>query len=246
MCVLVAMASAGVARATDQPPLRGKIVAYSSGSAFAILDPNEKLRRIKLTGIDAPGTRQPFGRQSLQLASEWLGQAALEIRVDKTAADQRIHGRVMRDGRDVGLQLLEAGLAWCDPDDSASLPDQIRETYAQACVQAKSQRRGLWRDPNPVPPWEHRRIPQFDPLPAGERAPARNCKEIGYQTLQCEDGRTYRIVGSQVIGSDGTVYSRRGNTVTGSDGNSYEQQGTSIYGTDGSVCRSRGRRVDCY
>ena len=127
-----------------------------------------------------------------------------------------------------------------------ALPAEVREKYTQECVQAKAQRRGIWLDANPTPPWEHRKIPQFAPLPGTERPAGKGCQEIGYQTLQCDDGKTYRIVGSQVLGSDGTIYSRRGNTVTGSDGNRFEQQGTSIYGTDGTVCRTRGKRIDCF
>jgi len=233
-------------QAADIEVMRGSIVAYNSGSAFAILDANEKLRRVKLSGVDAPERRQPYAAQAQQLASEWLGRSPFEIQVDYAGADQRIHGRVLRDGQDVGLRLLEAGLAWCDPTDSAKLPSELRDAYSRACAQAKSKQRGLWRDPNPTPPWEHRKIPQFDPLPSGGSTPPKGCQEIGYQTLQCEDGKTYRIVGNQVLGSDGTVYSRRGNTTTGTDGSRYEHQGTSIYGSDGSVCRSRGRRVDCY
>lgn len=245
LACLVGLAPLAQAQNAEQN-LRAKIVAYASGSAFAVLDGGEKLRRVKLSGVDAPEQRQAYAQQARQLAAEWLGSGPIEIVVDKTDKDQRIHGRVTRDGRDVGLQLLEAGLAWCDPDDAAILSAAVRETYQQACDAAKKQRRGLWRDANPMPPWEHRKIPQFDPLPGSERAPGKQCQEIGYQTLQCDDGKTYRSVGSQIIGSDGTVYTRRGNTITGTDGNHFEQQGTSSYGSDGSICRSRGRRVDCY
>lgn len=240
------MASVTQADATPSPVLRAKVAAYSSGTSFAVLDAAEKLKRIKLTGADAPEKTQRFAAQSRQLASEWLGGGPIEITVDKTDKDQRIYGRVTIDGRDVGLALIEAGLAWCDPADAASLPPQVREAYGQACALAKTQRRGLWQDTHPTPPWEHRKLPQFDPLPSANRSPGKRCEDIGYQTLQCDDGKTYRSVGNQVISSYGTVYSRRGNSVTGSDGNRYEQQGTSIYGTDGTVCRSRGRRVACY
>jgi len=222
------------------------MVAYGSGSAFAVLDQDEKLKRIKLSGVDAPEQRQRFGPQAKLLAAEWLGTGAFDVTVDRTDKDGRIHGRVVVDGHDVGFELIKAGLAWCDPDDIAQVPPSVREKYQQECIHAKAQHRGLWLGQSPTPPWEHRKIPQFEPIPGTEAPARRSCKEIGYQSVQCDDGKTYRVVGNRVLGSDGTIYTRRGNTLTDSDGNRFEQQGTSIYGTDGTVCRTRGQHTDCY
>lgn len=226
--------------------VRGKVVAYSSGTAFAVLDPDEKLKRIKLTGVDAPERRQRFAAQARQLASEWLGRSAIQIRVDGSDKDGRTHGRVEVDGRDVGLSLLNAGLAWCDPSDESMLPPPVRESYQAACAKAKAGRQGLWRDANPVPPWEYRKVPEFDPPPSPGPGSSRSCRDIGYQTVQCDDGTTYRSFGDEIRGSDGTVYTRRGRTLTGDDGSHFTQQGTSTYGADGTVCRSRGRQTLCY
>jgi endonuclease YncB( thermonuclease family) len=245
VCALACLAAAAV-HAQNSPGelLQAKVVAYASATAFAVLDPDRRLKRIKLTGVDAPEKKQRFAQQAQRLSSDYLGADTVLIAVDAVGPDERVHGRVTIEGRDLGLTLLEAGLAWCDPADSERLPAALRSAYSHACDQARTQRRGLWQDAHPLPPWEYRRIPQFDPPPG--RAQEKHCREIGYQSLQCDDGTRYRGVGSQVIGSDGSVYSRRGNTVTGSDGRRFEIQGSRSYGTDGSVCRTRGRLVDCY
>jgi len=245
LCCLV-LASHAAAQSTPATILRARVVAIASGTAFAVLDADEKLRRIKLTGVDAPERRQRFAPEASKLASEWLGANPIDIVVDAVGEDNRLHGRVRTDGRDVGLALIEAGLVWCDPHDEHHLPSAVRATYRQACNKATSGRQGLWQDAYPSPPWEYRKIPEFDPLPGAPKSSARSCRQIGYETLQCDDGASYRGIGAQVRGSDGTLYSRRGNMVTGSDGNRFEQQGTTVYGTDGSVCRTRGRRMDCY
>jgi len=243
-CLACAHSSWSSAAASET--LRARVVAYGSGTAFAVLDEQEKLKRVKLSGVDSPERTQRFAAQSKQLAGEWLGAGLIEIAIDKIDKEGRIYGRVMADGRDVGLELIKAGLAWCDPADATDIPASVRERYQLECAQAKNQRRGLWIDANPTPPWEHRKIPQFAPTPGAGRTPGKSCQEIGYQTLQCDDGTTYRGVGGQVFGSDGTVYTRRGNTVIDENGNRFEQQGTSIYGSDGTVCRTRGKRIDCY
>lgn len=225
--------------------VQARVVAYASASAFAVLDPAQKLRRVKLTGVDAPERSQRFAPQAQRLASDYLGSGPIAITVDAIDEENnRIHGRVSVDGRDLGLVLLEAGLAWCDPADSARLPPSLQVAYGHACKQAKRERRGLWQDAHPMAPWTYRRIPRFDPPASAE--PAKHCRETRRETLDCDDGTRYRTSGSRVIGSDGTIYSRRGNTITGSDGNRFEVQGKSIYGTDGSVCRVRGRALDCY
>lgn len=226
--------------------ISGKVVAYSSGTAFAMLDSEGKLRRLKLTGIDAPERRQRFATEARQLASQWLGSGAIQIRVDGSGKDGRTHGRVEMDGQDVGLLLITAGLAWCDPSDASMLPTNTRETYQAACLKARNGRQGLWREANPVPPWEYRRIPEFDPLPQPQRGPERSCRDIGYQSVQCDDGTRYRAVGEDIQGSDGSTYARRGRSLIGDDGSRYTQQGTSTYGTDGTICRSRGRQTLCY
>jgi len=243
--LVVAVIVASFSNDGNAQSLHATLVSQSSGTAFAVLDSSEKLKRVKLTGVDAPERRQRFATESRQLASQWLGTKPIDIAIDGTDKDARILGRVVTDGRDVGLVLIEAGLAWCDPADDKLLSEQIRTAYRAACEQAKSQRRGVWQEANPTPPWEYRRIPQFDPLPAQTRA-EKNCWDVGYQTVQCDDGKSYRSVGNDIVGSDGTVYARRGNTYTGNDGSRYNQQGPSTYGSDGTVCRSRGRQTSCY
>ncbi len=234
------------AQPTPSSLARAKVVAYSSGTAFAVLDATDKLRRIKLTGVDAPERKQRFAAEARALASQWLGSASIEIAVDATDKEQRIHGRVTVNGNDIGLVLIEAGLAWCDPTDEGHLPPAIRAAYRQGCEQARSQRRGLWQEANPTPPWEYRKLPQFDPLPGAGKTSSRSCKQIGYETVQCDDGTRYRSVGNQVLGSDGSLYSKRGNTLSGDDGTHYTQRGATIYGSDGTVCRARGRQIDCF
>ena len=68
----------------------------------------------------------------------------------------RTVGKVIVNGEDVGLQQLQAGLAWWYRQYAREQNPQDRATYAQAEDAAREARLGLWGDPQALPPWEYR------------------------------------------------------------------------------------------
>ncbi len=67
-------------------------------------------------------------------------------------------GKVLVDGIDVCLEQLKAGFAWHYKkyQHEQNLEDQ--RLYADAENHARDERLGLWRENNPNPPWEYRRL----------------------------------------------------------------------------------------
>jgi nuclease-like protein len=63
----------------------------------------------------------------------------------------RIVGKVLTSGTDAGLRQVETGLAWHYKRYEQEQSDWDRPACARAEVQARAERRGLWRDPEPVP-----------------------------------------------------------------------------------------------
>ena len=57
---------------------------------------------------------------------------------------------LLRDGRNVGRELLKEGLAWWQRSDSGDRSLELLEELARASG------KGLWSEPNPVPPWKWR------------------------------------------------------------------------------------------
>ncbi len=102
---------------------------------------------VRLAGLDCPETDQPYGREATALAARLaLGR---EVRVLPRATGR--YGRTIATvtlpgGRDLGLELIKAGLAWARS-----------KAYRAAQAAAKKARAGLWADPNPTPPWRWRR-----------------------------------------------------------------------------------------
>lgn len=141
-----------------------KVIGVADGDTLTVLfvDGQTKTpRRVRLSGIDAPEKAQAYGA----VAREHLSQLAFGRvgRLDCRAVDQ--YGRsvctVRVDGVDVGLRMIELGLAWHYKRYASSQPMNEAASYAKAEDAAKAARAGLWRDLGtaaaPVPPWDWRR-----------------------------------------------------------------------------------------
>jgi endonuclease YncB( thermonuclease family) len=57
---------------------------------------------------------------------------------------------------DAGMAQLTQGLAWHDEKYAGEQDPQQRGQYEFAEEEARARRVGLWRDTDPVPPWERR------------------------------------------------------------------------------------------
>jgi endonuclease YncB( thermonuclease family) len=133
------------------PPLPvWRVVSVHDGDTLRAIDEAQVEQRIRLHGIDAPERGQPFGNVARdRLAALTMGKA---VAVDVEDVDRygRTVARLDADGLDVGRQMVADGLAW----HYTRYSDDERVAAAEAA--ARAGRRGLWRDPAPVPPWEWR------------------------------------------------------------------------------------------
>jgi hypothetical protein len=77
-----------------------------------------------------------------------------------------VNGRVSFEGIDIGAQMIRDGAAWVDPSTQHRLSATDREVYQQSEAAARSERRGLWQQENPVAPWEFARALAMRKAPA--------------------------------------------------------------------------------
>jgi len=136
--------------ATAAEPFTGKVVRVKDGDTVVVLRGQERVD-VRLEGIDAPETGQPFGDRAKQAVSKVaLGET---VTVKPTGTDR--YGRtlgvvVLPDGVNLNQALVQYGYAWWFrkySDDRA---------LARLETEARERKRGLWAAPNPVPPWEWR------------------------------------------------------------------------------------------
>ena len=150
VCVLLAVpASAAV--------IEGRVVAVADGDTVTVLDARKRQQKVRLTGIDAPEKRQPFGEASRQHLAGLVFGRAVEARCPKRDRYGRWLCKLRVDGRDANFAQLAAGMAW---HYKAYGKDQGLfdfTGYALIELEARYRRRGLWADPRPQAPWAFRR-----------------------------------------------------------------------------------------
>lgn len=121
------------------------------GDTYDIMLSGQKTR-IRMEGIDAPERGMDYYKQ----AKNYLGElcANKEIRVEVTDTDK--YGRsiaksYLPDGRELGQEMVKAGMAWHYKKYSKD------EVLAQLEQEARNAGIGLWSIGNPEAPWEHRK-----------------------------------------------------------------------------------------
>ena len=135
----------------------GRIVGISDGDTVTLLDVNKRQYKIRLTAIDAPEKKMPFGQRSKEHLSDLVFNKDVQVETEKLDRYGRTLGKILFDRKDINLAMINAGLAWHYRKYQREQSASDRLLYAHAEDQARQQRIGLWREPNPIPPWEWRK-----------------------------------------------------------------------------------------
>lgn len=136
--------------------LIGKVVRVADGDTITMLDAGNRQHRIRLAGIDAPEKGQAFGQVAKKHLSDLVFGKTVQVEARTTDRYGRTVGRVLVGARDACLEQIRAGLAWHFKRFERDQPAGERAAYAEAEVEARNAGRGLWRDRNPMPPWDWR------------------------------------------------------------------------------------------
>ena len=126
--------------------------AIDGDSLEAVL-PDGTSREIRLASIDAPERNQKFGRDAQNhLAALVKGQAARIYQTDTDRYDRLVSFVLTgATGTDVNATMVSDGFAW------HAIEYSTDPSLAGLERQAKAAKRGLWSQPSPVAPWDHRK-----------------------------------------------------------------------------------------
>lgn len=142
--------------ATLAADIQGRVVGVADGDTVTVLDSSKRQHKIRLQGVDAPEKAQAFGQASKKHLSDLVFNREVVAECGKTDKFRRQVCVVKVNGQDANLAQVKAGMAWWYRKYANEQIPEHRAQYQVAEMGAQRQRSGLWRDADPVPPWEWR------------------------------------------------------------------------------------------
>ena len=137
--------------------LVGKVVGVLDGDTLDVLSSQKDLHRIRVSGIDAPEKGQAFGQASKRTMSEMAFLKIVTVTWRKRDRYGRIVGKAEVGGKDVGLAMVQNGMAWHYKQYQSEQDRYDRTAYSNAELTARAAKKGLWSDAVPIAPWDFRK-----------------------------------------------------------------------------------------
>jgi micrococcal nuclease len=152
---LVLAATSAAEAAKPHYTLNGKVVGISDGDTLTVLDDTKTQHKIRLAGIDAPEKGQAFGNKARAALGDKVFQQSVRVDVIDVDRYHREVGRIYFGERFINMEMVRDGFAW-----RYVQYDKPGE-FTAAENEAREHQRGLWAEPNPMPPWEWRKAKRY-------------------------------------------------------------------------------------
>lgn len=136
--------------------VKGTVVVVIDGDTLTVLAQDGSPHPVKLFGADAPELKQAWGQESADQLTSMVSGKEVVIDVRQSRDKGRYFGIVLLDGEDIGLAQIRNGMAWAYEPADCGLQFEKRSEYFQTERRSRADRKGLWADPDPIPPWTYR------------------------------------------------------------------------------------------
>lgn len=87
-------------------------MGVADGDTVTVLDADKVQHKIRLSGIDAPEKKQPFGQRSKESLSDLVFNKNVMVDTNKKDRYGREVGKVLVNGMDANLEQVTRGFAW--------------------------------------------------------------------------------------------------------------------------------------
>jgi endonuclease YncB( thermonuclease family) len=128
----------------------GKVVNVPEGDRLVVLN-NGRPETVPLANVDCPEIGQPWSEAAKKFSHAMVFGKTVKIWPAGRDANGNAAFFVFDKEKNLNKELVAAGLAW---HTKAGARDP---GFVALEAKARAKKRGLWQDPNPVPPWEYRR-----------------------------------------------------------------------------------------
>jgi endonuclease YncB( thermonuclease family) len=140
-----------IALSSAQQTLVGYVIKIVDGDTYDILV-DKATHRVRMASIDAPERGMPFSKEAKQYLAGMCFNKNIKITFSKRDRSNRIIAfSYLEDGRELSAEMIKAGFAW------HYLKYSNDAVFNQLEQRARQNKVGLWFDPYPLAPWDHRK-----------------------------------------------------------------------------------------
>lgn len=158
--LLLTTTSVVVASPGPHPPFEvtGCVIKNHDGDTIKLATQEFGTLNVRFSGADTPEAGQAYWKVARDLLKAQVeGKSTTVWCYKRDKYDREVcHVRVGR--QDLGQALIESGYAWYAIQFAAELSEAQRQAYSEGERRARERRIGLWQAPDPMPPWECRKI----------------------------------------------------------------------------------------
>ena len=130
--------------------ISAKVLRVIDGDTIEFLNNQEnKIYKLRLFGIDAPESKQSYGKESKEYLENLIQKREVKILVKNKDKYQRLVGIIFLEDKDINKELVRVGLAHSYKDFSLK--------YLSSEHYAKTNKLGLWQQENVILPKDFRK-----------------------------------------------------------------------------------------
>lgn len=142
----------------DPFEVSGNVIKNHDGDTITLRTAERGILNVRLSGADTPETGQAYWRVARDSLHQLIADKPVTVRCYKQDWRKREVCHALVEGTDPALELVNQGLAWYAFMFASELTPAMRLAYQEAEAQARQRGIGLWQEPEPMPPWECRKL----------------------------------------------------------------------------------------
>ena len=124
----------------------------TDGDSIKVINSDKIKFRVRLIGIDAPEINQAFGKRSKQFLIDKILNQKITLDVEGEDKYNRKLANIYFNDEWINLLMVESGHAW-------HYVKYSDNKYLQGAQdEAKSNKKGLWKNKEAIPPWKFRKM----------------------------------------------------------------------------------------
>ena len=134
-----------------QEEITAKVTKIIDGDSIKVRGADGKEYEVQIEGTDAPELKQEYGKESMEALKKMLFDSDVRVSWKKKDNFERLLAQVYRGDKHINAEMIGSGNAWHFKRYNQS------QALADLELEAKKEKRVLWKSENPTAPWDYRK-----------------------------------------------------------------------------------------